>query len=248
MTQSELEKLIRLITSEVLKVIGSHSQKEGSHPSCRPGNGCQCNGDSHPAGESCHLSTGSSSIFTGKVLSAARLEQLERTGERHVLIGSQTIITPLAAELAREKQISLICAETEPASGKTAGLSRGLVVLYRSCSESQRNAVVKAAQEHGYSPRSEASPGGTAGMFLKSAVRFAGQISCGETERLIVLDENVYPLSVQLKKLPGIEAQVCWDAETATASQTSNVLLLHSRQLGRSMLGKITTSWLGAKE
>jgi ribose 5-phosphate isomerase RpiB len=61
---------------------------------------------------------------------------------------------------------------------------------------------------------------------------------------LIVLDENVYPLSVQLKRVAGVNPKICWDRETAVGSRDHNVLLLSSRLLGIPSLKKITEAWL----
>ena len=229
MTPSELEALIRLITTEVLKAFRAQSDatgvsQESSGGCCRQGN--------------------EDFSFKRKVLCASDLEQMESEGKSRLVLSPETIITPLAAELAREKQISLVYAEQHISTGHPAPGSGSVFIVSQSCSQSQLEAVIEAAAENGYSAQSEKAPGSTAGMVLKSAVRNAQRVSRGETDRLIVLDENVYPLSVQLKRIAGINPKICWDSETSAESRDFNVLLLNSRLLGIPILRRITKVWL----
>lgn len=248
MERSELEQLICLITTEVLRAMETQAagnvKQISSEAFARPEEICPCRGGSPAATSHCCKRNGEDSRFEKRVLCAADLGHLEGEGMKRILLSPQTIITPLAAELAREKQILLVRAEEEVSRKQASQNSKSLTILSRSCTDSQREAVITAVEENGYSAKIERALAGTTGMVLKSAVLSAQRLARGETDRLIVLDENVYPLSVQLKKLPGIRPKICWNAEAAAENRNSNVLLLNCRQLGIQILRRITGVWL----
>lgn len=237
MKNSELENLIRLITTEVVRAIDPAA---GEHSSSESKEKCQCEG----VDGGCCQQNGEDSRFEKKVLCAADLGEAENKGTKRILVSPETIITPLAAELARDKEISLIRGEEVKTNRQAGQNAKNLVVLSQNCSQTQCQAVVTAAEQSGYSAQYERAPGTTSGMILRSAVFNARRVSSGETDRMIVLDENIYLLSVQLKKTSGISPKICWDAEVAAESQDSNVLLLNSRLLGVPILKKITGVWL----
>ncbi|MGW8180788.1 MAG: hypothetical protein ACWGQW_18810 [bacterium] len=237
MKHSELENLIRLITTEVVRAIDPAAQEYSTSESTKQ---CQCKS----VDGGCCQQNSDDSWFQKKVLCAADLDNAENDGTRRIQVSPKTIITPLAAELARDKGIILIRSEEEKTNQQVGQNFKSVVVLSQNCSQTQCQAVVEAAEESGYSAQYERVPGTTTGMILKSAVFNARRVSNGETTRMIILDENVYSLAVQLKKNSGISPKICWDAEAASESQDSNVLLLNSRLLGVPILGKITGVWL----
>jgi len=244
MTHSELEDLIRLITTEVLKAVSPDSQTKSTSPLSEPGESCQCSSDSQSTSDRCCHQKDDDSRFERSALCASDLLLLEEDGKKRILLSPGTIVTPLAAELARDKQIALVRSEREEGKKQAASTARSVIVLSQNCSQSQRQAVINAAATNGYSAQSETALGNTAGMILKSAVCSAERVTRGENDRLIVLDENVYSLSVQLKRLAGVNPKICWDPEAAAENRSCNVLLLNSRSLGIQMIRKITNVWL----
>jgi ribose 5-phosphate isomerase RpiB len=177
-------------------------------------------------------------------LSASVIEQLGNNCDGRLLLSPQTIITPLAADLAREKQIVLVRSERDSSRALRPANGKSIIILSQTGCQSQQQAVIDVAERIGYSAQSEKAPGRTSPAVLKAAVRDAERVARGEVQRLIVLDENVYPLSTQLKRVSGVSPKICWDRETAIGSRDHNVLLLSTRLLGIPSLRKITEAWL----
>jgi ribose 5-phosphate isomerase RpiB len=243
MKQEELEQLIRIITTEVLKAVTGGSPVEMKKS-------CDCHNSSGGEPDKCCREQNDPQVqFDGGVLTRTDVDRLADLGTSRVLLETRTIVTPLAREVASEKGIKLTRSLGRAGSKNSANGHPGKTVAIVSGREhsSQEQAVVSAVEAKGYSTRLDPASADRADAILKAAIRCAGFLTREEFCRLVVLDENVYPLAFQLGRIDGVRPAVCWDAQTASQSKKvleANVLVLNNRLLGLPMIRKITEAWL----
>jgi len=241
MDTAELEKLIRTVTDEVVKVL---SAREGV--TSEPGRGSQgSNGSS-----GCNNRSPEAETFDGKLLSQQQVEAFARKGCCRILLRADALVTPLARDRAQEKGIELVRKEssfTQTCASRAPTPSRKLALLAVNTSRSERDRVIEAARSCGYSTEMEQPAGRTSEAVREAALNCACQVANGRFERAVIIDENAFSLASSLAKQAGVRACICWDVDSAAAARKecdSNLLVLSNRLLGMTMLKKIVTAWL----
>jgi ribose 5-phosphate isomerase RpiB len=245
MDTASLERLIRTVTEEVVKALASRQS--------RPRGSCR-------EGQTSNGSTGgnqrSEEVLTldRRLLSEQQIEALERKGCRRIVIAADALVTPLAADRARDKGIEIVRSESSPAvscaqPGKpqSAAASRKLAVLAVNTNQSERESVIEAARICGFATELEPAAGRTGEAVRDAAVQCAHRVANGHFDRAVIIDESAFSLAKSLARLPGIRASVCWDVDSAIAARNEcdcNVLVLSNRILGMTMLRKVVTAWL----
>jgi ribose 5-phosphate isomerase B len=242
MKQEDFEQLIQIITAEVLKVITTKDLQEGK-------TNCGCASSRGSQGEGYQGKTKNGEWFDGRVLTMADIDRVAAQEISRILLRPGTVVTPLAHDVAREKNIALTRSALPAETKRCAPVQAGQTVVVVSAREhrSQEQAVVCAAEAKGYSTRLEPPTADRGDAILKAAIRCAGLIAKKEFCRLVVLAENVYPLALQLNRIEGVRSAVCWDAQTASQSEKvskANVLILNNRLLGVPMLRRIIEAWM----
>jgi ribose 5-phosphate isomerase RpiB len=241
MDTADLEKLIRTVTDEVVKVL---SAREGV--TAEPGRGGQ---GSH--GARVHNSSSpEAETFDGKLLSEQQVEAFARKGCCRILLRADALVTPLAGDRAQAKGIELIRQEagfTQTCASRAVSPSRKLALLAPNTSRSERDRVIEAARSCGYSTEMEQPNGRTSEAVREAALSCAYQVANGRFERAVIIDENAFSLASSLAKEAGVRPCICWDVDSAAAARKecdSNLLVLSNRLLGMTMLKRIVTAWL----
>jgi len=241
MDAANLERLIRTVTEEVVKVL---SERESATP--EPGRGDQ----SSDGSRACDNRASEAGTFDGKLLSEQQVEAFARQGYCRILLRADALVTPLAGDCAQEKGIELVRREsgfTQTCASREASPSRKLVLLAVNTSRSERDRVIEAARSCGYGTEMERPAGRTSEAVREAALNCAQQVASGRFERAVIIDENAFSLASSLGKQAGVRVCICWDVDSAAAARKecdSNLLVLSNRLLGMTMLKRIVTAWL----
>lgn len=251
MNRVELEKLVRTITEKVLAAIVEKSAPKLIQKSSAP----QATGLPQPneiSAVSTQKPDKSSIVFTKKLLTERDIREAVSSKKTTLILQKNTIVTPLARDRARDKGISLAFsgkANLKSISTKAADEKELLALLARRCSLSEKNTVADAAKGAGYTVHPTSTSGVTSSAIAASTGELAKLIDDGVCARGIIIDENVFSLSVQANKFSNVRAVICWDPISAEKSRQecdANLLLLNNRLLGLMMLKRIVTTWLSS--
>lgn len=241
MDEASLEQLIRTVTEEVVRAL---SAREGlPRASNQRNRGSKGKGAYEPDSNGIER-------FDGKLVAEQHVEELARKGVCRVLLREDAIITPLAGDRAREKEIEFVRRQSSSAltcPPRARGASRRLVLLAANTNRSLRDTVLEAAGTCGFVTEMETPSARTAGAIREAAVRCARQVANGDVERAVIIDENAFSLAGFLARQPKVRVSICWDAESAVNARKEcgcDVLVLSNRLLGMTMVRRIVTAWL----
>lgn len=245
MDAASLERLIRTVTEEVVKAL--ETRQSPSLESCREGQSLNRPGERKQGAPE-------AVTFDRKLLSEPQVEAFARKGCCRIVLAADALVTPLAADRARDKGIELIRSESSLTTAcvargvsRSVSASRKLALLAVNTNQSERERVIEAARSCGFGTELELAEGRTAEAVRDAAVQCARQVVSGHFDRAVIIDENAFSLANSLARFPGVRASICWDVDSAIAARTEcdcNVLVLSNRLLGMAMLRKIVTAWL----
>lgn len=247
MQTPELERLVRLITIEVLKAVQAEASGCG---------GCSCDQQgcckSSEEKTSTPLTLGAEYRHEGRLLSEADILKAVEAGTSSISLPKRTIVTPLARDSARARGIELKCCspiEQRQGTSPSRPLQKRLLLLAPKTSRSVEDAVVQVAANAGRRVELGLTRSKTSEAILEASFESARQVADKTVDHLVIIDEAVYAICHQLNRIEGIRPAICWDAETARQSRqdsNSNILLLNSRMLGLTTIKRIVTAWLEA--
>ena len=245
MDAASLERLIRTVTEEVVRALAA---RQSTAPgSCQEGQGSNGSAGGNQGSEE-------ALTFDKKLLSELQVEAFERKGCRRIVIAADALVTPLAADRARDKSIEIIRSKSSPGAAcaqqgrsQSVSASRKVALLAVNTNQSERERVIEAARTCGFATKLDPAAGRTANAVRDAAVQCAHQVANGHFDRAVIIDEAAFSLANSLARLPGIRASVGWDVNSAIAARKEcdcNVLVLSNRLLGMTMLRKVVTAWL----
>jgi ribose 5-phosphate isomerase RpiB len=248
MTREEMEALVRTVTLEVMRALQQPSTPAANgHDGARCDCGCGGCRTTLPAA----AAPDSPDRFRGRLLTEAGLETAARNGATVLRLASRTIVTPLARDRAAEMGIAL---KRDPGGARAPAEESGpspiecptnTIAFFSGRRSLTHEKIVTAAAARGgfevYSCTHEGREGGAA-----PALACARLISQGQCCRGVVLGDEIYSVLRQANRLPGVQAQVCWDVQGARESRRSeaNLMLLSDGQLGLKMLERMVEVWL----
>lgn len=252
MNRIELETIVRTVTEAVLREIG-HAHKERT--GCGNCTSCPCKSEKGKSASSPvpSVSPPTPAAFEGRLLSEEALLSICRPGCMEVHIRPGTLVTPLARDRAQAMGVSFVTAQQSAEDGRTVACStdRRLTLVARNCSRSMEQAVVSTAGQAGFQVQVEPINGRTNSAVTEAALASARALSRQECRRGIIIDDNIYALSLQMGRISGVRPAVCWDVDSAIESRrecNSNVLLLSSRLMGLTAVRRIVSAWLNESE
>ncbi len=206
-------------------------------------------------GGSTHSSTPSPAILTAEIM-----QQIPAGSSYQVT--SQTIITPLARQIALEKHIHITTSKpTTPTAQQNARFTPQRTTQ-------KNNQVIAIGADHGGFPLKE-----TLREMLESADLRYTLIDCGthntvsvdypdfayavarlvadgKAWRGIVIDGAGIGSCMTANKVPGVRAAMCYDQVTAVNSRehnNANVLTLGAGLIGTNLAKQIVTTWLSTE-
>ncbi len=193
------------------------------------------------------------SIEKGRVLTEGRLRELYNTGKRIIYISTNTLITPLAKDTAKELGIKISIASEIVANPQVEQVAK-------------RNSPLKCISigaDHGGFEMKEILKSylkeldyqiKDCGCYNKDSVDYpdfasavAKAVANGECDRGIMIDGAGIGSCIAANKIKGIRAAMCYDLSTIINSREhndANVLTLGAGLLGISLVKQMVKIWL----
>jgi ribose 5-phosphate isomerase B len=163
-------------------------------------------------------------------------------------LASETLVTPLARQMAMERGITLTQASLDSATVQPA-TARGYVVAI-GCDHGgfEMKEDLKAyLEELGYRPLDCGTHSQESVDYPDFAFAVARQVASQAAFRGIVIDGAGIGSCMAANKIPGVRAAMCYDQATALNSREhndANLLTLGAGLIGRNLARQIVQTWL----
>lgn len=196
------------------------------------------------------------STFMKRVVTAADLERVPQNGE--VAVTPETLITPLAREIAEQRGITFRIAAPHaqnPSSGAAAASvaadaeSTGRIVAIAAdhggfeLKEQLKNYL----RDWGYQFLDLGTDSAAAVDYPDFAEAVGNAVARGDAWLGVVLDSAGIGSSIAANKVPGVRAALCYDRATARSSREhndANVLTLGAKLISQEAAREILAVWL----
>ena len=165
-------------------------------------------------------------------------------------VGSETLVTPLARDTARDRQVELVKeATTTPQDVQASSSATGRTVALGTDhgGYTLKEELKTYLGELGYSVMDCGAHGTESVDYPDFAYAVARLVAEGRAWRGIIVDGAGIGSCMAANKVPGVRAAMCYDHATATNSREhndANVLTLGGQLLGRSLARQIVKTWL----
>src|SRR5258708_20752509 len=190
------------------------------------------------------------------VVTAADLELVPKNGE--VSVTSETLITPLAREIAEQRGITfrIAAAPSRIASGEAPSAAAlasveapgRIVAIGADHGGFELKEILKGhLRDWGYQFLDLGTNGAEAVDYPDFAEAVGNAVARGEAWLGIVLDSAGIGSSIAANKVPGVRAALCYDRATARNSRehnNANVLALGAKLISQEAAREILAGWL----
>ncbi len=180
------------------------------------------------------------------------LRQLHQQGIRELLIAPKAIVTPAAMDYAHSNGMKIhrggnLAPKIKSAPSNSA--QSGVGIIISGCNDSERNTLLNNLNQLNFTFTEYAS-NRESGQNLEETVKFlARQVAIGVHAVGIVLHENAFSLSVQVRKIENIKPAVYWDARSIKKrnDDSANLLFLNPKVHRLKGLNEAVKEWLGSR-
>jgi ribose 5-phosphate isomerase B len=165
-------------------------------------------------------------------------------------VSSETLVTPLARDTARDRQVELVKEPTiAPQGVQTANSASGRTVALGADhgGYTLKEELKTYLGELGYSVMDCGTHSAESVDYPDFAYAVARLVAEGRAWRGIIVDGAGIGSCMAANKVPGVRAAMCYDHATATNSREhndANVLALGGLLLGRTLARQIVKTWL----
>ncbi len=171
-----------------------------------------------------------------------------RRGDRELVAGPQTVITPAAKDAARSRGIRFVPPKPAVAAAPAKATPKGLVVVGSDHAGFSLKEILKEfVQELGYKVKDVGTFSTESVDYPDFAAAVAEQVAAGEAWRGIMIDGAGVGSAIAANKIAGVRAALCHDVYTARNSREhndANVLTLGSRVIGVDIAKEVVQVWL----
>jgi len=166
-------------------------------------------------------------------------------------LAPNTIITPLAQEVARERRIELTYAAPPPASAKSGGKPGGQrIAIGADHGGYEMKEALKAVLAAEYEVIDCGTHSKDPVDYPDIAVAVARLVAAGDAWRGILIDGAGIGSCMAANKIAGVRAAMCYDQATAVNSRehnNANVLTLGAGLIGPNLAQQIVRTWLNTE-
>ena len=191
-----------------------------------------------------------------KLITEKDLIELEKKGNKVVIIDNQTIVTPLALDRIRssklsvvQKDIATIKPETE-LKGNERLQTNHIIIGSDHTGFRLKNNLIKYLSEKGFDLFDTGTFDENSCDYPDIAKIVSTRVASGEFGFGILIDATGIPSAIVANKFAGIRAATCYNAFSARSSRAhnnSNVLVLGSKSLGEETIKIIVDEWITTK-
>jgi len=186
-----------------------------------------------------------------KVYTERDIIELEKQGIKVVEKSKDTIITPLALDLIRSLNFSIInqenICETQPHSISNLNKKNRIIIGSDHTGFRLKNILLKYLVEKGFDVRDAGTYDENACDYPDYAKKVALSVAAGESDFGVLIDATGIPSAITANKIKNIRAATCYNtfsAKSSRAHNDANILVVGARTLGDESIKEIVNEWL----
>jgi len=187
-----------------------------------------------------------------KLISEDDIKKLLKQGSNVLVKSKDSILTPLALDLIREKKIIIIEKEISE-SGNLSNSDSQLQLIKKIAIGSDhtgfkiKNILIKYLSEKGFTVQDYGTYNEQSCDYPDFAKKVAISVALNENDAGILIDATGIPSAITSNKIKSIRAATCYNefsAKSSRAHNNANVLVLGAKALGEETIKSIADTWL----
>ncbi|MFH1007633.1 MAG: ribose 5-phosphate isomerase B [Candidatus Latescibacterota bacterium] len=190
----------------------------------------------------------------GKLLTEADVLRASAHQVREIVVPPGVIVTPLARDTLREKQIVLVPSESvrkgepDPTGAEKSAGGGGCIALGADHGGYEmKEAIKRALEDQGQKIRDFGTFSSESADYPDFALKVAEAVADGSCRTGIMVDGAGFASAMVANKVPGILAATCWDLFTTRLAREhvgANVLTLGGKVIGSALALEMVKVWL----
>jgi ribose 5-phosphate isomerase B len=187
-----------------------------------------------------------------KLITERDVENTINSGSKVIVAGKDSIITPLAADLIRIHELTIIEKEIHDYSSSSSTVNfpfKKIAVGSDHTGFKVKNLLIKLLTEKGYLVYDQGTFDEKSCDYPDFAESVAEKVQQKGADCGIVIDATGIPSAITANKVEGIRAATCYNEFSAKSSRShndSNVLVLGAKTFGEETIKSIIDVWLNA--
>jgi len=186
-----------------------------------------------------------------KLITENDVRKIVKEGRNVIVISKDDVVTPLALDMVRINQMTVVEKETAENSlsfGKQNTTQRNKKISIGSdhTGFKIKNILIKYLGERGFHLNDEGTFDEKSCDYPDFAKAVALKVATGNVDVGIILDATGIPSSITANKIKGIRAATCYNAFSAKSAREhndANVLVLGAKSLGEETIKTIIEVW-----
>ena len=190
-----------------------------------------------------------------KLITEDNVRKIVKEGRNVIVIGKDTVVTPLALDMIRTNRVTVI--EKEPTTSNfpfdeqnTNSGSKKISIGSDHTGFRMKNILIKYLGERGFQLNDEGTFDEKSCDYPDFAKAVALKVATGKADIGIILDATGIPSSITANKIKGIRAATCYNAFSAKSAREhndANVLVLGAKSLGEETIKTLIEVWFSTK-
>lgn len=179
------------------------------------------------------------------------IDQILR-GNKTITLDSDYLVTPLAADLLKEKKIKIVRIDKQPHKETTiaAKVWKKVAIGCDHTGFRVKNVLTDILRSKGFIVEDVGTYNENSCDYPDFAIMVSKKILLDEADFGILVDASGIPSAITANKFPGIRAATCYNefsARSSRAHNDSNVLVVGAKALGEETIKSILEVWLNTK-
>ena len=189
-----------------------------------------------------------------KLILESDVIKLIKEGKNEIVVGKDTILTPLASDKIKSSKIKLIPFEIDKKSESSCSVNgkpfSKIVIGSDHTGFKVKQSIIKLLRDNGYEVFDIGTFSEDSCDYPDFAFLAASKVVTREVCAGILIDATGIPSAIAANKFPGIRAATCYNEFSAKSSREhndSNILAVGALSLGLETIKSITTTWLNSE-
>lgn len=184
-----------------------------------------------------------------KLITEDNVRKIVKEGRNVIVIGKDTVVTPLAMDMIRSNRMTVVEKETAGNNlnfGEQDKTQKRISIGSDHTGFKMKNILIKYLGERGFQLNDEGTFDEKSCDYPDFAKAVALKVATGKADFGIILDATGIPSSITANKIKGIRAATCYNAFSAKSAREhndANVLVLGAKSLGEETIKTILQVW-----
>lgn len=185
-----------------------------------------------------------------KLITEEEVQKAIKSGSSVIAVEENSIFTPLALDLIRNKKLQIISKEVHNYSASSSTVKfpfKKIAIGSDHTGFKVKNLLIKQLADSGFIVYDKGTLDEKSCDFPDFAEAVAENVILGNADCGIILDATGIPSAITANKLEGIRAATCYNEFSAKSSRShndANVLVLGAKSLGDESIKSIVDVWL----